>query len=58
MTKQTNTGRVFNIGGVRIEQVKVEPCWRVVDIMKAQPQRCTCTSCAPRGDLGRIVPPV
>lgn len=57
MNKQTTTGRTFNLGAIRVAQVDVEPCFRLIAIGKGLRQYCKCSSCAQRGDLGKLVLP-
>lgn len=55
---QVNTGKTFNLSGLKVVQVAIEPCFRLVAIGKGIPQYCKCESCAKRGDIGRIIKPV
>lgn len=57
MSKQIETGKTFNLGGLAVKQVAIEPCERLVAIGKGLPQYCECSSCATRGDLGKLVLP-
>lgn len=43
----TNT-KGFQIGGLFIPVVNVEPCYRLVQIGKGLPITCTCSRCAAR----------
>lgn len=43
-----STGKVFQIGGLTIPVVNVEPCYRLVQIGKGLPITCSCTRCAAR----------
>lgn len=51
------TGKSFNLGAIRVQQFSIERCERLIAIGKGLPQYCRCSSCAPRGDLGKVVLP-
>ncbi len=42
------TGKTYNLGGLIIEEVRIEPCYRVHQIMKGWIPSCTCTACKSR----------
>jgi hypothetical protein len=56
---QTPTGRKYNILGIEIEEVEVEPCQRLTQLARGEAVTCNCTRCLgdtrqhPRYQFGR-----
>lgn len=48
MNKQHFTGKTFNLGGLSIPVVRVEPCYRLVQIGKGLSLTCACSRCEAR----------